>query len=153
MPIQIAIEPTVSRPVVSEATARHTAHQYIRSQLGPQYHLNPGSFAEHSLRSTWRFLIIDDEHNGVTGYLDIDAKTGEVILLDDEQLQDMRERAIVLAAKKRKEVARGLDGYILPFLAKIRVNGYLSSHVAFFASANGRPTLLPGDPPLWRVTA
>src|SRR5216117_3989603 len=110
MPIQVVIEPTVSTPVVNEAAARHTAHQYIYTQLGPQYHLNPGSFAEHSLRSTWRFLIIDDEHNGAIGYLDIDAKTGEVIPLDDEQLQDMRERAIVIAAKKRKEVARGAGG-------------------------------------------
>jgi hypothetical protein len=71
--------------------------------------------------------------------------------LTDDAVENIRSRAAVRAAYARQELARGDNGYILPYQAKIKVNAYLSSHVAFFAGAEGQPVLITNEPPLWRV--
>lgn len=150
--MQAIVEPVVATPTTDETTARQVASQYIHTTLGAAYRLEPGFLRAHPLSSAWRFLVLNQEFNAVAGYVDVDAETGKIISLPDEQLQDLRERALVQAAKGRKTLARDAQGRVLPFLAKARVNGYLSACVAWFASANGQPALVNGNPPVWRVT-
>lgn len=147
----MTIETTVMEPTTDEAAARSIASEYIHAKLGIVYGLEQGFFCDGSARPVWRFLVLNQEHDAVAGYIDVDLETGQVIPLTSEQFQDLRERAVVTAAKNRKTVARNQDGYILPFLAKVRVNGYLSNSVAFFASAKGQPVFVDGNPPVWRV--
>ena len=150
--MQTTVEPTAITSTTDEAAARHAANQYVHANLGVMYGLEQGFFCVRPPRPAWRFLVRNHEYDALAGYIDVDAVTGKVILLDDEQLQDLRERAVVIAAKSRKTIARDENGYILPFLAKTRINGYLSNDVAFFASASGQPALIDGNPPVWRVT-
>jgi hypothetical protein len=150
--MQMMVEPTVSTPIVDEAAARCAANEYIHANLGTAYWVEQGFFRNLPPRTVWRYLVIHHEYDAVAGYIDVDAETGKIIPLDDEQLQDLHERAVVIEAKSRKTIARTEHGYILPFLAKTRVNGYLSRHIAFFASASGQPTFVASNPPVWRVT-
>jgi hypothetical protein len=144
-------EPTRVAPCLDEATARCVASEYIQVTLGPVYRLEQGFYSQRPSCLAWRFLVIQAVSDAVTGYIDVDTVTGQVIPLADEQLQDMRERALVIAAQNRQALARDERGYILPFVAKSKVNGYLTQDVAFFASAHGQPTWLDGQPPVWRV--
>jgi hypothetical protein len=132
--------------IIDEATARYAASEFIHVALGSAYALEQGFLRNHPSHTAWRFLVLHREYDAVAGYVDVDAETSEVIPLDDEQLQDLRERALVVATKSHNIIARDEDGYILPFLAKIQVNGYLSSDVAFFASAKGQPVFVDGNP-------
>jgi hypothetical protein len=149
--MRMTVEPTIVAPTTDEVTARREASAYIHPKLGAAYQIEPGFFCDRAPRPAWRFLILHREHNAVAGHVDVDAATGKVIPLDDEQMQDMHERAAVIGAKSRKTLARDEKGYVLPFLAKVRVNGYLACHVAFFARAKGQPTFVNGNSPVWRV--
>lgn len=150
--MQTIVEPIVATPTTNETTARQVANRYLRAKLGLGYRLEPGFLRAHPPSSAWRFLVFNQEFNAVAGYVDVDTETGQIIPLADEQLQDIRERAMVQAAKSRQTLARDAQERILPFLAKVRVNSYLSAWVALFASADGQPALVDGNPPVWRVT-
>jgi hypothetical protein len=149
----MTIEPAVMTRATDEVMARQAASEYLHTNLGAQYRLEQGFYADRPPRPVWRFLVINDEYKAVTGYVDVDAETGKVIPLDAEQRQEVRERAVVIAAKHQKALPRDEQGYILPFLAKTRVNGYLANAVVFLAGAYGQPAFVDGDPPVWRVAA
>jgi hypothetical protein len=145
-------EHTTIAASVDQVIAEDAANTYLCQVLGPEYNVNNAM----RVAETWRFLIQCQwpslDRPVVAGTVTVNAQTGEVIPLSEDDVQDTRERAALRAAKERGELPLDESGYILPYLAKVRVNGYMSSDVVFFASAEGRPTWIAGDPPRWRVT-
>jgi len=132
------------------ATALHVAAQYIANRLGPDYGI-------HSIEQApgYWWMRIECRHEVfatpvVVGTVRVNVGTGEVVPLPLDEIDDIRERALVMAAHQRGELARGPNGYLLPYQAKIKANAYLADNVAFFASTEGRPEWVEGEPPFWR---
>jgi hypothetical protein len=88
----------------------------------------------------------------MVGHITIDRLSRSITPLTQSEIIDIQQRAMHLDAQRRGEVARDSRGYILPLQAKVKVNGYMSGYVVFFASADGQPQWVDGAPPLWRVT-
>jgi hypothetical protein len=134
---------------IDEEVARHSAELYVAATFGPDYEVQ----SLERMPGCW-WVRITCQHptlnHPLVATMRVDLQTGNVIPLDSVEVQDIKERAQVMAARQRRELARSADGYILPYQAKIRVNGYLADYVAFFASAEGRPEWVDDDPPLWR---
>jgi hypothetical protein len=149
--MQRTIKNLTPKTGVDQTTAEQVATQYIAKVLGEAY----GIYACRRLPDYWWMQLGCQQPAQarplVVGSLRVNPQTGQVFPLTTNEIQDIHERTQVLAAYRRQEVARDADGLILPYQAKIRVNGYLSKYVAFFAGAEGRPQWIAGNPPLWRV--
>jgi hypothetical protein len=135
----------------AQATAAHTANTYLRQTFGDAYS------ATNALRTAdhWQFLIHytapERQQAIVAGRLEVNVTTGQVLPLSSDDIQEMQERVAVHLAKEQGRLAVNQEGYVLPYLAKIRVNGYLTDHITPFASAIGRPQWIEEDPPCWRI--
>ena len=151
--MQITMKELTTTVGVDQTIAEQVAAQYIAQTLGEDY----GIYAIKRLPDYWWIQLCRQlpapARPLVVGKIRVDAQTGKVFPLTDDEIQEIQERTEVMAAYRRQEVARDEQGFILPYQAKIRVNGYLSKYVAFFASAEGRPQWIAGSPPLWRVAA
>lgn len=142
---------TLSPPsIVDKTNILHTANCYLCDTLGNQYR----AIQPVQTKLGWQCLIQFCATEGkrvIVGQIDVDEKTGDVIPLSPATCREMQERAVVRLAKEKGAVARDEHGYILPYLAKIKVNGYLTDTITMFASAEGAPTWHDGDEPYWRV--
>lgn len=143
---------TLALPLlVDRTTIIHTANLYLREMLGNQYQ----AVQPVQVKSVWQCLIqfcmIEPEKTVIAGQIEIDARTGRVIPLLPTTLREVQQRVAVHYAKEKGQVARDDNGYILPYLAKIKVNGYLTDTITMFASAEGDPLWVGGDEPFWRV--
>ena len=134
--------PTNAR-IVPQEDAQYTADVYLQGTVATGLEtaspvLVPGS------RPTWRMVVrLCQREPAVTvGTLDVDAQTGSVIALTEEQVEDMRDR--------HKEHLGEANGVVRP-TAQMLANGYLADHVSLFAKAD-RPTWVAGDRPVWRAT-
>ncbi len=139
---------------MTEADALCTANEYVKAKLGNAFAVARPRFFEEdcawSLAIEQRFPDLDT--TVTSGRIWVNAKTGLVIPLRDDAIWDVQQCALVRAEHKRgNRIARGDDGLVLPYQAKIKVNAYMSDIVAFFSGAAGQPTLIPGRPPFWRV--
>ena len=136
---------------VSEADAQRMAGAYVTRAIGESFEV-----AEAKLKNDeWSFFI---KRRGAdleipAGYVRVSALTGEIVPLSDDKIWDIQAHTSVFAEHRRgHNPARGDDGLILPYQAKIKVNAYMGDYVAFFASSEeGPPTFIPGQPPFWRV--
>lgn len=129
--------------IVRQEDAQRTADTYLHLTVSAGLEtaspiLVPGT------QPTWRMLVrlCNREPTTTVGTLDVDAQTGSVVPLSDEQVEDMRDRI--------KEHTGEGSGILRP-TAQIRANGYLTNYVSLFANAD-RPVWVAGNRPRWRAT-
>ena len=140
--------------IVSETEAFEVANLYVKTNIGEEYDVvRPHAFPDSV---QWSFYVerrFPDLMAPVTvGRVWVNAHSNEVIPMSDDEIWDVQERALVRAEHKRgHQVAFGSEGLILPYQAKIAVNGYMSDYVAFYSGAEGQPEFIQGKPPFWRV--
>jgi hypothetical protein len=79
----------------------------------------------------------------------VDAQTGDVIPLTDEQVRIVHERAAIAEARTRGELPVDARGYILGEYARRKANGYLSMDISLFCSASDG-VFIPLVPPVWQ---
>jgi len=101
---------TISPPAVSETEAQRAADAYLAAALGSDYCALSG----FSGQGRWYFRIgwqCSNRHApyGV-GKIAVDARSGAVVALTDEQLRETREWGAVQAANERGELARDAQG-------------------------------------------
>lgn len=141
--MQTAMNVPTNTHIVRQEDAQSTADAYLQRAVAMGLEtaspvLVPG------IRPTWRMLVRLCHHAPVAtvGTLDVDAQTGSVIPLTEEQVEDMRDR--------RKEHLGEATGILRP-TAQILANGYLADQVSLFAKAD-RPVWVADTRPLWRAT-
>lgn len=147
MPVAIRLSP----PLIDKATILHTANLYLHEVLGSQYQAIQPVQTKLGWQCLIQFCAAELGKTVIAGQIDVDGKTGYVIPLSSAARREVQERIVVRLAKEKGAVARDDEGYILPYLAKIKVNGYLTDTITMFARAEGYPTWLAGDEPHWRM--
>ncbi|MBV7338194.1 hypothetical protein KFU94_60210 [Chloroflexi bacterium TSY] len=140
-------------PAMGEEEARRLVDSYLKAEIGPLFEAAEARFIAEI--NEWSFSIkrCFPDLDAPAGHLRVRALSGEVVPLSDKAIWEMRASTLVFAEHRRgNNPARGEDGLILPYQAKIKANAYMGDTVAFFVRAEaGPPTLIPGRPPLWRV--
>ena len=137
--------------VVNEEQARTKVDNYLNLALGSAY------FAGHgrSNQGRWYFPVKwrSDEtvHPVMEGGISLEIASGQVTKLTSDQIQDLREAGPVQLAQKRGELARGIDGYVLRYHARIKASLWISNRSDLKVGADGG-VLLPGEQPLWRFS-
>lgn len=71
------------------------------------------------------------------GAIAVDAISGQIEALTDDQLRNMREAGAVQATQGRRELARDENGYILRRHARIKANNWISDRVGLKVGAEG----------------
>ena len=130
------------------------AFDYVKANLGESFKVVSAAFLGKT--NDWRFDIYcqfpDLNRPILAGQLKVNVSTGAIIPLTADELWDIQGRAETRAEHQRgKNPARDKNGLLLPYQAKIKVNAYMGGYVAFYASADGQPVFISGDPPVWRV--
>lgn len=140
---------STSAPTVSQDEAQRAANEYVAAHIDPAFEVAGGEhyFSERAGRTLWRFTI-RCEHGPLHG-VQVDGQTGEVVPLSEEQVQVVRERAIIAAARSRGELPVDEHGYVLSEYARRKANGYLSMDVSLFCSASDG-VLIPMARPVWQ---
>lgn len=134
-----------------QATLLSSANQYLHETLGTQYRAVQPVKTKAGWQCLIQFYTATQGKTIIAGELMLDARSGCAIPLSTTALREVQARVAVRLAKDKGELARDEDGFILPYLAKIRVNGYLTDLVTMFAVAEGEPIWLAGHEPCWRV--
>jgi hypothetical protein len=137
--------------IVDEKAVTKVAAQYIVATFGATY----GIHSVYPTGETWwvRIHCLHPNLDGpvVVGSVRADALTGHVVPLTASEINDIQERATILAAHRQQELARDNRGNILPSQAKLKATGYVAEHIAHFATAQGQPQWVEGSPSVWRV--
>jgi hypothetical protein len=147
--MQSTLEVTTRSPAVSEANAQQAASAYVTAQIDPTFTVVNGTFYYHKVlkREIWQFIIRCEQAPLDAIY--IDAQTGEVIPLLEDQVRMVRERAAIAEAKTHQALPVDEHGYILAEYARRKTNGYLSREVSLFCGATDG-VLIPLDHPIWQ---
>lgn len=140
--------------LVSKTDAQRIATLYVARHFGAEFSV--GEIFFHESLPAWSFFIqrhfADLDRPVEAGRISIDAHTGQIVPLTADEILDIQERAIMLAERRRgHRLAYTSDGLLLSYQAKMKAKLYISDEIAFFADTEGRPTLIPGTPPVWRV--
>jgi hypothetical protein len=147
--MQATLERPVSTPTVSQSEAQRVANAYVTARIDPAFEAVSGEQYESQRlgRAVWRF-IIRCQHGPLDG-IQVDAQTGAVIPLSDDQVRIVRERAVIAEARTRDELPVDEHGYVLSEYARRKANGYLSMDVSLFCSASDG-VLIPLERPIWQ---
>lgn len=142
--MQATVDVSTSPPSISQVEAQRAADAYLLTQVTAAIEtaspiLVPGA------PPIWRMLVrlCNREPTATVGTIDVNAQTGAVVPLTDDQIEDMRDRC--------KEHTGEAVGILRP-TAQVRANGYLADYVALGAKAD-RPVWVAGARPVWRATA
>jgi hypothetical protein len=141
--------PTVGTSTVSQSEAQRAASVYVTAHIDPAFAAVSGEQYDSQRlgRAVWRF-IIRCQHGPLDG-IQVDAQTGEVIPLSDEQVRIVRERAVIAEARARGELPVDEHGYVLSEYARRKANGYLSMDISLFCSASDG-VFIPLERPIWQ---
>lgn len=134
-----------------QATLLLSANYYLHETLGTQYQAVQPVKTKTGWQCLIQFCTATQGKTIIAGQLMLDAKSGCAIPLSITALREVQARVAVRLAKDKGALARDEEGFILPYLAKIRVNGYLTDVVSMFAAAEEEPIWLAGNEPCWRV--
>jgi hypothetical protein len=141
----INVEPTI----VALAKAQDAANVYLGNVLGAGYGATNGFYGN----DYWYFLIryrgVDGECTSGVGKIAVNAITGEITALTDEQLRDVREFSAVQAAQGRGELARDEQGYVLRYQTQMKASQWLSDNLTMhFSATDGQFESF--DHPFWQ---
>ena len=147
--MQTTREVITSPPAVSEGDAQRAATAYVTVQLDPAFTVVNGTryFHKRLGRDVWQFIIRCEQ--APLDALYIDAQTGEVIPLLEDQMRMIRERALMATAKGQGTLPVDTHGYVLAEYARRKTNGYLSREVSVFCGATDG-VLIPLARPIWQ---
>lgn len=116
--MQATIDVPTSAPAVNEEEAERAANAYLASVLEPEYAATDGFYGN----GRWYFLIrcqrADPACTYGVGKIAVDANTGAVIALTDEQIRDAREASIAGTMLARGILARDERGTVLRYQRK-----------------------------------
>ena len=143
------LEVTTSSPAVTETDAQQAASAYVTAHLDSTFTVANGTRYYHKVlqREVWQFIIRCEQAPLDAIY--VDAQTGEVIPLREDQAHIVRERAAIAEAKTRGELPVDAHGYVLAEYARRKTNGYLSREVSLFCGATDG-VLIPLARPIWQ---
>jgi hypothetical protein len=79
----------------------------------------------------------------------VDAHTGAVIPLTDDEIRVRRERALIAAAQSQGVLPVDPRGYVLAEYARRKADAYLGMEISLFCNATDG-VLIPLDRPLWQ---
>lgn len=141
----------ISTLEITEAACRTTVDKYLGDALGATYRVGQAQLRN----GYWYFTVTnqraDMQRIPAVGSIAVDAVSGEVKELTQEQIRNMREAGAVQAAQERKELARDEDGYVLRRHARIKANCWISDRVGMKIGAeNG--LWVAQEPPVWRFS-
>ncbi|MBV7326926.1 hypothetical protein KFU94_01430 [Chloroflexi bacterium TSY] len=142
----------ISTTEMTETDVRTTINTYLAEAMGPEYRAGHARSREDG---RWGFTVLcqrdDMSRTPAVGTLWADPTTGQIEVLNDEQVREMREAGAVQAAQARNELAKDENGYILRRYARIQANVWISDRVGLKIKASGG-TFVPSDPPVWRFS-
>jgi hypothetical protein len=134
---------------LTETTCHTAVEQYLANMVGTAYRAERGQL--HN--GAWVFTVIhqrtDMSRIPAVGAIAVDAVSGQIQKLTDDQLRNMREAGAVQAAQERRELARDDNGYILRRHARIKANLWISDRIGLKVGAEGG-LFIPLEPPVWR---
>jgi hypothetical protein len=140
--------PTIITPLTSQAEAQRSADEYVASYLDPSLRTGSGFLARHE-RPLWRFIIRSP--HGPLGYILVDAATGAVVPLMDNEIRIIQEHALIAEAESRAELPVDAQGCVPSEYARRRANGYLNNYLSlYYSAADG--IFIPLHPPIWQFT-
>jgi hypothetical protein len=143
--------PTTSTATVSQADAQRVASAYVTAYVDPSFKVIDGAryYSKPLGREIWRFFI-RSKHSAV-GIIQVDALTGTVIRLTNDEIRAVREKAAILAARQQGVLPIDAHGYVLAEYARRRASSYLDEHLSMFYGGTD-PVFVTGEPPVWQVT-
>jgi hypothetical protein len=143
--------PTTSTPTVSQADAQRVACDYVVNHIDPAFEVVDGAqyYSKPRGQEIWRFFIRCQD--GPLYPIHVDSQTGAVIPLTDAELRTVREKAVILAARKQGGLPRNEHGYVLAEYARRQASSYLGEQLSMFYKGVD-PVFIPGDPAVWQVT-
>lgn len=144
----LAVPATIHPPTISEADARHAASKYVTDDLDPSFEAVKGLLLGRQ-PPRWRFVIRSP--HGPLGYLFVEAETGAVIPLTEDEKRIVRERYLIAAAESRNERPVVAQGHVPVEYARRRANGYLTEQLSLHYSAIDGRFVTQGRP-LWQFT-
>ena len=136
---------------MTEGRARLKVDNYLNLALGSAYFAGSGRVNEGRWHFPVKWRNADARQPIMVGGISLEIATGQVIKLTSDQIQDLREAGQVQLAQKRGELARGVDGYVLRYHARIKASLWISNQIDLKVGADGG-VLLPGEQSLWRFS-
>ncbi len=149
------VEPTVVMPQTTSprlfvGDACRIARAYVATKIEPTFTVDSGACYVHKAlaREVWRFYVCSIY--GPVGLILLDAQTGAILAPTDKEIQTMREKATVIAARVEGRIPTTQDGFIVGEYARRRATTYLNQVLTlFFGAVN--PVFVPDNPPQWHV--
>jgi hypothetical protein len=126
---------TPNPPTVSEADAQRAAGDYVAAHIDPSFAVVSGAQVKHkaSGRKQWQF-IIRCEH-GPLYPIYVDAQSGMVTPLTDNEIQVVHQKAAIFVARQQGRLPVDEQGYVLAEYARRQADSYLGGEVSLFYSA------------------
>jgi hypothetical protein len=141
--------PARSLSTISLADAQRAASDYIIKHLDPSFVAASGeSYYSKTLgREVWQFVLRCEQ--GPLATIAVDAQTGEVVALTNDEIRAVRERAIIFIAKEQGVLPVDEQGYVLAEYARRQADSYLGAEVSlFYSTTNG--VFVPLACPIWQ---
>lgn len=126
------------------------ADDYISQAFDPSFFTTNGKKVDDGWHFTVKCHRDDMTRTPAVGGLTV-FESGDVETLSDDRIRDMKEAAETQAAQQRQEFARGEDGYVLRYHARIKASCWLAKKVDLKISASSG-VFIPIENPIWRFS-
>ena len=149
--MQTILDVIPNSPAVQQIDAHQAAYAYLIAQIDLTFELvDSTKYYSKLLRcEVWRFFIYCE--HGPIGTIRVNAQTGKVIQLTEDEIRAVCEKAAIFAAKQQGILPVNDHGYVLAAYARRQADGYLGTEVSLFYSAtNG--VFVPLARPIWQFT-
>lgn len=131
-------------------SAGKRADEYISTVFGSTYFTYDGEERDDHYHFMVKCLRDDMKRNPAVGSITV-FESGDVQVLSEDRIRDMKEAGETQAAQHRKELARDEDGYVLRYHARINASCWLADTVGHKLGATGG-LFIPSERPIWRFT-
>lgn len=123
--MQTTLDVPALTPAVSEADAQQAARDYVAAYLDPAFEVVSDTHYHRQpiQRATWRFFIRCAY--GPLRTIEMDAQSGQVVRLTDDEICVLREKAAIWAAAQQGVLPVDAHGYVLGEYARRRAEQYL----------------------------
>jgi hypothetical protein len=137
-------------PTISEEDAHRIACDYVATHINPAYQVPGRAYLDSRAfeRQVWRFIICFA--NELLDAMEVDAHTGAVIQLSDDEIRLIHERAIIYAAEQRGVLPVNAQRYVVSEYARRQADRYVCDTIAPFFHVI-EPLFIPHYMPHWRV--
>lgn len=145
-----SLSPLASAPPIDKDLAYQAAADYAREKIGASYELADGVqlYSQELGQDVWRFIV---RHNGMSfGLLHVEAQTGKVVDLSDDDVRILHEKQQIYEARNTGELPLNDEGFIVGEYARRRATQYLDRNLSMHYSA-AEPQFIPGESPLWQT--